>query len=127
MSANPVPSAPKLTTERFFKEQYSAFLRTQRGLVIADGDGPPEHVCGPSLGSAMVRIGTLAQQAQGAAKPDDCKVDGERTVCTFAGAEPIMFVFDADEVLLAVWIGSAVSHAKQLESELAKPRECKRD
>src|SRR5690349_19875065 len=27
MSANPVPVGPKLTTERFFNEQYSAFLQ----------------------------------------------------------------------------------------------------
>ena len=127
MSANSVPAGPKPTTERFFKEQYSAFLQTKRGVVIADGDGAPEHLCGPAIGTAMVRLGTLANQAQATAKPEDCTSQGHYTYCTFAGPEPASFVFDADEVLVAVWIGSAVSRAKALEPELAKPRECKRE
>lgn len=127
MSANSVPAGPKPTTERFFKEQYSAFLQTKRGVVIADGDGAPEHLCGPAIGTAMVRLGTLANQAQATAKPEDCTSQGHYTYCTFAGQEPASFVFDADEVLVAVWIGSAVSRAKQLEPELGKPRECKRE
>jgi len=127
LSANPVPSEAKPTTERFFKEQYSAFLQTRRGVLLADGDSPPEHLCGPAIGTAMVRMGTLANAAQPNAKPDDCKVDGVYTYCTFAGAEPVSFVFDTDEVLVAVWIGSAVSRTKQLEGELGKSRECKRD
>ena len=127
MSANPVPAGPKPTTERFFSEQYSAFLQTKRGVVVADGDNAPEHLCGPAIGTAMVRMGTLANQAKDGAKPDDCKAEAGYTYCTFAGPEPVSFVFDADEVLVAVWIGSAVARKSQLASELAKPRECKRE
>jgi hypothetical protein len=75
----------------------------------------------------MVRLGALEDRAKADAKPDDCKTDGEYTYCAFRGPEPATFVFTADEVLLAVWIGSAVSRAKQLEPELAKPRQCKRE
>ncbi|HEY5925237.1 MAG TPA: hypothetical protein VIV11_26320 [Kofleriaceae bacterium] len=128
MSANPVPAAPKLTTERFFKDEYSAFLQTKRGVWVAEGDSPPEHLCGPAIGTAMVRLGTLANQAKPTAKPEDCKADGAFTYCTFdpPGGEPVSYVLDRDEVLVAVWIGKAVARSKQLEAELATPRECKR-
>lgn len=127
--ANSAPPEPKLTTERFFSEQYSSFLRTKRGLVIADGDNPPEQLCGPALGSAMVRLGTIANQAKATAKPEDCVAISGYTYCTFSppGGERASFVFDASEVLVAVWIGSAVDKAARLQSELAEPRECKRD
>ena len=126
--ANPVPAGAKPTTERFFKEQYSAFLHTRRGVLVAeDGDSPPEHLCGPAIGTAMVRFGTLANAAKDSAKPDDCKARGAYTYCTFTGSEPVSFVFDTNEVLLAVWIGAAVARASQLEPELARSRECKRE
>lgn len=119
-----------MTTERLFKEQYSAFLQTRQGVLTAAGDDAPEHLCGPAIGTAMVRFGTIAEHAKATAKPADCKPAGAYTYCTFAppGAERATFVFDQGEppVLLAVWTGSAVDRAKQLEAELGKPHECKR-
>jgi hypothetical protein len=133
--ANSVPAAPNVTTERFFKEQYSSFLQTKVGVVIVDGDNPPEHLCGPAIGTAMVRFGTIANKAKDTSKPEDCRAQGTYTYCTFTLPESdpkanpdstATFVFNGD-VLIAVLIGTAVANAKQLEPELAKPRECKRD
>ena len=127
--ANPVPAAPKLTTERFFNEQYSSFLSTKRGVLLADGDNPPEHLCGSAIGTAMVRLGTIANAAKATAKPEDCVAINGFTYCTFtpSGGDKASFVFDRDEVLVAVWIGKAVDRASELSRELAAPRECKRD
>jgi hypothetical protein len=138
MAANPLPAAPNVTTERFFKDQYSSFLHTKRGVLIVDGDNPPEHLCGPAIGSAMVRFGTIANTAKDTSKAEDCQAKGSYTVCTFTLPESnakgnpdstASYVFSADEppVLIAVLIGTAVGRASQLEAELAKPRECKRD
>lgn len=135
--ANPAPATPNMTAERFFREQYSSFLQPTRGVWFADGDSGPEHLCGNAIGTAMVRIGTMAGKLEDSAGPDDCKVDGAYTYCTFGrpGADPktdpdssAAYVFSRDEppVLLAVWIGTAAARAKQLERELAVPRECKR-
>lgn len=104
---------------------------------MADGDSPPEHLCGPAIGTAMVRFGTIASQAKDTSKPEDCRREGVYTYCTFTQPEAdpkrrpdstVSFVFNADEppVLIAVLIGTAVARAKQLEPELGKPRECKR-
>jgi hypothetical protein len=136
--ANPVPPAPKLTTERFFKEQYSSFLATSRGVVLVDGDNPPEHLCGPAIGTAMVRLGKIATKAKDTSKPEDCKARGAYTYCTFTLPESnakgnpdstASYVFTNDEppVLIAVLIGTAVAKANQFESEIGKPRECKRE
>jgi hypothetical protein len=133
-----VPSAPKLTTERFFNEQYSAFLRPQRGVVLVDGDNPPEHLCGPAIGTAMVRLGSIANKAKDTSKPEDCQAQGAYTYCTFTLPESnpkgnpdstASYVFSNDEppVLIAVLIGTAVGKAKNHEAEIAKPRECKRE
>jgi hypothetical protein len=135
MIANPLPAAPNVTTERFFKEQYSSFLHTKRGVLIVDGDNPPEHLCGPAIGTAMVRFGTIANKAKDTSKPEDCAVQGDFTYCTFTQPQSdpktnpdstASFVFER-EVLVAVLIGTAVAKASQLETELGKPRECKRD
>jgi hypothetical protein len=138
MVANSLPAAPNVTTERFFKDQYSSFLHTKRGVLIVDGDNPPEHLCGPAIGSAMVRFGTIANKAKDTSKPEDCQAKGSYTFCTFTLPESnakgnpdstASYVFSAGEppVLIAVLIGTAVAKANQLEPELARPRECKRD
>jgi hypothetical protein len=120
--------APSVTPEWFLAEPPKFTIEgVERGLWTSDAGAPFQQSCRVNLGTTMVRVGKIRDEAK--AKPDavKCEAKGAYAVCTFEDKASWIFAADddSDETILIAVVTGAADWAKiepQLPAKTACPR-----